>query len=102
MNMLYGFMPSETNENKQSLFLFSGVIVGSSQDETYDECINHVLKYKDNLSGVLLAGITDGTEQSLTVPIKQLEEIFKKVNVSKSIRIWYDHSFLNWLYSIQS
>lgn len=78
---------SKANENNIILFLFPGVIVGPSQDESCDECINHVLKYKGILKGVILAGITDGSEQSLVVPIKKLEGIFKKVSVSKSVGI---------------
>lgn len=47
-----------------------------------EECIKLVLQYKDVISGIMLSGITDGTEDSYKVPIEKLQEIFKKVSVS--------------------
>lgn len=48
-----------------------------------------MLRHEEHLSGVSLAGITDGTEASLKIPISKLEEIFKTVGVSIFITIFY-------------
>lgn len=61
---------------------FPGVIVGTGHKNKCFECIKHILKHGEHLSGIALAGITDGTEESLQVPVQKLEEIFRTVGVS--------------------
>ncbi|KAL0851334.1 hypothetical protein ABMA28_007154 [Loxostege sticticalis] len=56
-----------------------GVIVGTGHRNKCFECIKHILKHGEHLSGIALAGITDGTEESLQVPVQKLEEIFRTV-----------------------
>ncbi|XP_063839132.1 queuine tRNA-ribosyltransferase accessory subunit 2 isoform X1 [Ostrinia nubilalis] len=56
-----------------------GVIVGTGNPKKCSDCIDHILKYKDHLLGIALAGITDGTEESMNVPVKDLEHIFRTV-----------------------
>ncbi|XP_026759004.2 queuine tRNA-ribosyltransferase accessory subunit 2 [Galleria mellonella] len=56
-----------------------GVIVGVGEERKCEQSIQNILTYKENLSGVTLEGITDGSEESLTVPLEKLEAIFKRV-----------------------
>ncbi|XP_068626822.1 queuine tRNA-ribosyltransferase accessory subunit 2 [Battus philenor] len=53
-----------------------GVIVGSGIPKKCEESIQHVLKHIDVLSGIALAGLTDGTEEE---SFEKLDEIFKRV-----------------------
>ncbi|XP_059048140.1 queuine tRNA-ribosyltransferase accessory subunit 2 [Achroia grisella] len=57
-----------------------GVIVGVGDERKCDQSIRNLLTHKDSLSGVALEGITNGTEESLAVPIEKLEAIFKRVS----------------------
>ncbi|CAB3240407.1 unnamed protein product [Arctia plantaginis] len=57
-----------------------GVIVAAGVPSKCDECITHILKYKDSLGGVALAGLTDGTEESLKLVNDKIEGIFARVN----------------------
>ncbi|KAM3967586.1 queuine tRNA-ribosyltransferase accessory subunit 2 [Aphomia sociella] len=56
-----------------------GVIVGVGEETKSEKSIQNILQYKDILNGVALESITDGTEESLAVPIEKLEAIFKRV-----------------------
>lgn len=47
-----------------------------------NESIEHVLKYKDDLTGVALAGVTDATDESNKLALEKIESIFKTVSVS--------------------
>lgn len=67
---------------KIALLCFSGVVVGTGMPKKSNESIKHVLKYKDTLTGVALAGITDAGEESDNLAIQKLDDILKKVGVS--------------------
>ncbi|CAH0592316.1 unnamed protein product [Chrysodeixis includens] len=54
-----------------------GVVVASGLSKKRDESLNHILKSKDSLSGVALAGLTDGTEEANKLASKQLENILQ-------------------------
>lgn len=47
-----------------------------------NECIQHILKHKDYLTGVALSGITDGSEDSYMVTNEKLQDVIKTVDVS--------------------
>lgn len=59
-----------------------GVIVAAGTPRKCEECIKHTLQYKDILTGIALAGLTDGTEDSLKLASEKIEEIFQRVNES--------------------
>lgn len=56
-----------------------GVIVAAGVPKKCDECIKHILKYKDSLGGVALAGLTDGTEESNKLTNDKIEDIFERI-----------------------
>ncbi|KAI8438286.1 hypothetical protein MSG28_010865 [Choristoneura fumiferana] len=56
-----------------------GVIVGAGLTKKCNESIQHILKYKETLSGVALQGIIDGTEDYTNVPAANVISIFKRV-----------------------
>ncbi|RVE42557.1 hypothetical protein evm_012790 [Chilo suppressalis] len=56
-----------------------GVITGTGIKEKCEHFIKHILKHKEHLSGVALSGMTDGSEESLRIPIDKFEEILKRI-----------------------
>lgn len=59
-----------------------GVIVAANIPHKCEECIRHILKYKETLVGVALAGLTDGSKESYEVSLDKLKEIFSRVGGS--------------------
>lgn len=65
-------------------FYFPGVVVASGLSKKRDESLDHILKSKDSLSGVALAGLTDGTEEANKIAANKLENILHSMGVSLS------------------
>lgn len=63
------------------------MIVAANIPHKCEECIRHILKYKETLVGVALAGLTDGSKESYEVSLDKLKEIFSRVGVSKILII---------------
>uniref|UniRef100_A0A2H1X3A8 Queuine tRNA-ribosyltransferase accessory subunit 2 n=1 Tax=Spodoptera frugiperda TaxID=7108 RepID=A0A2H1X3A8_SPOFR len=57
-----------------------GVVVATGMPKKSNESIEHVLKYKDDLTGVALAGVTDATDESNKLALEKIESIFKTVS----------------------
>ncbi|XP_075970776.1 queuine tRNA-ribosyltransferase accessory subunit 2 [Anticarsia gemmatalis] len=57
-----------------------GVVVAAGVPKKCDESVKHILKHKESISGIALAGLTDGTEDSLKLANEKLEEIFKRID----------------------
>uniref|UniRef100_A0A2A4J5J8 Queuine tRNA-ribosyltransferase accessory subunit 2 n=1 Tax=Heliothis virescens TaxID=7102 RepID=A0A2A4J5J8_HELVI len=56
-----------------------GVVVATGTPKKCQESIKHLLQYKDVLTGVALAGVTDGTEESMKLATEKIEGIFKTI-----------------------
>ncbi|KAL4716577.1 hypothetical protein ACJJTC_010241 [Scirpophaga incertulas] len=67
-----------SNYLKNSLLV--GVIAGTGTMSKCKNCIQNILTYREAIGGVALAGLTDGTEESLNIGIDKLEDIFKDIN----------------------
>ncbi|KAI5635727.1 queuine tRNA-ribosyltransferase domain-containing protein [Phthorimaea operculella] len=70
------FIDCDKLNNNSSLI---GVIVGTALDKKCEESIQSILKYRDYIAGVTLAGMTDGTEDITQLPFAILERTLKRV-----------------------
>ncbi|XP_072945438.1 queuine tRNA-ribosyltransferase accessory subunit 2 [Epargyreus clarus] len=59
-----------------------GVIVATADSKQCDEFIEKLIVHKESLCGVTLQGITDGSDDSFSVPYETLDAIFKKIGES--------------------
>ncbi|XP_034835385.1 queuine tRNA-ribosyltransferase accessory subunit 2 [Maniola hyperantus] len=79
----YSMLKTCINRYKASKELQSsslvGVVVGTGNPKRCDDSIQNILKHVDDLTGIALQGILDGTEESMDVDIEKLNEILEKV-----------------------